>query len=155
MSRPDPYALWKRLVVLPGGRWIFSRLLGVLAPYTGTIHPKVLDYQPGLVRIRIRERWRLRNPFRSVHAIALSNVGEAASGLAIFSRLRADQRAILLKIESTYLKKARGILVTEGRCSAAAAPETWVEAEIRDSEGAVVCQVRALWAVGDLRPKAE
>lgn len=147
-KRPQPYELWQRISRWPLGKWIYSLFVGFMAPYTGTICPRVLSFEPGRVRIRIRDRWRLRNPFRSVHAIALTNLGEAASGLALFSRLSPSQRAILVRIETEYLKKARGTLIGEGSCEADPQNgDVTVHADIKNAEGLSVAKVRALWRV--------
>jgi len=37
---------WQVLHGLPGGRWLFSRLLGRMIPYTGSIRPEVLTVPP-------------------------------------------------------------------------------------------------------------
>jgi acyl-coenzyme A thioesterase PaaI-like protein len=147
-KRPNPYAIWKRLSPLPGGRYFFSWFFSFAAPYTGSIFPFVISYEPGRVRIRMRDRWRVRNPFKSVHAVALVNLGEAASGLALFSNLAPELRAILVGIEAEYHKKARGTL----ECVGTAVPPSGegdvpVEAKITDASGVVVCTVRAKWRV--------
>lgn len=141
--------MWQRMSTWPCGKWIYSLMIGFMAPYTGTIRPRVLSYEPGRIRIRMRDRWRLQNPFKSIHAIALSNLGEAASGLALFSRLAPAQRAILVKIETEYLKKARGTLVCEGTCEPDPRDgDILVHADVTNAEGMSVAKVRALWRVG-------
>jgi acyl-coenzyme A thioesterase PaaI-like protein len=144
-------ALWRRLSPIPGGRWLFSRILGRIARYTGSMGAVVDAFEPGRVRIRLRDRPAVRNHLRSIHAVALSNLGELATGLAILSACPPTTRGILVALETAYLKKARGTLVA----TAEVAPlevsdprEEWVEADIRDEAGDVVATVRARWRLG-------
>ena len=55
----------------------------------------------------------VRNHLKSIHAIALANLGEFTTGLSLISLLDNKSNAILTKIEVVYLKKARGTLVSE------------------------------------------
>lgn len=149
--------LWSRLAPLPGGRWLFSRLLGRLVPYTGTLGATVIDLAPGHVRVQLTDRRRVRNHLGSVHAIALTNLGEMTSGLALLGAMPASVRGILVKIETRYEKKARGVLEAECRCAVpivVAALEQLVETEIRDSSGDIVARVRAAWLLSPMPPEA-
>lgn len=141
-------ALWERLAPLPGGRWLFSRMLGRMVPYTGSIGARVEQLDPGHVRVSLRDRRAVRNHLRSVHAIALSNLGEVSTGLALIGALPPTARGILVGIETEYLKKARGTLEAEARCDVpeVTRPEDHVvESHIRDASGDVVAIVRARW----------
>ena len=141
-------ALWRRLAPLPGGRWLFSRLLGRRVPYSGSIGALVEHFEPGHAIVSVRDRRAVRNHLRSVHAIALANLGELSTGLAVLGAMDASVRGILTGLEVSYLRKARGRLTAEARCSVpkVVEPVDWrVEAAVRDASGAVVAVVTAAW----------
>lgn len=147
-------AMWRRLSPLPGGRWFFSRLLGFVVPYSGTVRATVLELRAGHARVALKDRRRVRNHLRSIHAIALANLGELATGLALNVGLPSDARGILTGLSIAYFKKARGTLVAECDCEVPitnAEAEYDIEAAIRDAESDVVAKVNARWRVGPTR----
>lgn len=147
---------WRRLSRLPGGRWLFARLLGRLVPYSGSIRPRVHDLEPGRAVLSLKERRRLRNHLRSVHAIALANLGELASGLAMTLALPPEARGIPIRLEIDYHKKARGTITAEGRAAPPAVvtheQDATATARLWDGEGETVAELRVTWR---LEPKEE
>ena len=145
---------WARLAPLPGGRWLFSKLLGWKAPYTGSIKPRVEVLEPGFCRVAIRERRALRNPFRSIHAVALLNAAEAASGLATLVALPAGVRGIITRLEIDYAKKARGRIVAECRTAPPAVIDGptphLAEVTLTDEAGETVATARATWTLAPI-----
>jgi acyl-coenzyme A thioesterase PaaI-like protein len=142
---------WDRLRRLPGGRRLFGLLLGRLAPYTGSIQPRILELGAGHARVEMRDRRAVRNHLRSIHAVALMNLAEVASGLALNYSLPPDTRAILAGLSIEYLKKARGTLVATADFeppSSSERREYEVASEIRDPTGEVVARAVARWLVG-------
>jgi uncharacterized protein (TIGR00369 family) len=143
---------WSRLAPLPGGRLVFSLVLGWLAPYTGSLGARIEEIRPGFARVTLRDRRRLRNHLRSLHAIALINLGELATGLAVLSTIPANMRGIVLDIHADYLKKARGKLTATASFQLPSKIEEdtacAVEAELQDRSGETVTRVRATWLIG-------
>lgn len=124
-----------------------------MVPYTASIRARVERFDPGRVRVTLHDRRRVRNHLRSVHAIALANLGELASGLAVLGSLGFGTRGILTGIEVSYLKKARGTLVAEATCDPPEVhdrTEQVVAAVIKDAAGDVVATVRARWLLSPL-----
>jgi acyl-coenzyme A thioesterase PaaI-like protein len=141
---------WGRLHALPGGKRTFSRLLGLMVPYTGSIRPRVVELRAGYARLEMRDRRAVRNHLRSIHAIALANLGEVTSGLAMTLALPDDARAIVIQFQVEYVKKARGLLSAECTCDVTNVSRTGdheVESVIRDGSGDMVARTIARWRV--------
>lgn len=144
-------SLWRRCAGLPFGRDVFSLLFGRQVPYSGSIGASVIELEPGHARLALRDRRAVRNHLGSIHAVALTNLGELASGLAMTTALPAGVRGIVLRIETVFTKKARGTLLCDCRVTV---PEVTgdvnhdVHAEIRDAGGDIVASVRVQWRLG-------
>lgn len=143
--------MWRRLSTLPGGKIVFSKILGSMAPYSGTIGARVETLEPGYAKVSLRDRRKVRNHLRSVHAIALMNLAELSTGLAVLSATPKDARGILTGLSMDYLKKARGQLTAECRCDIPQSSERKeynVRGEIRDAAGDLVAEASARWMIG-------
>ncbi len=146
---------WERTRSLPGGRRLFSLLVGLRAPYSGSIGAIVQELEPGRSVVTLSDRRSVRNHLRSIHAIALTNLGELSSGLAMLTTLPPGTRGIVVDLEVGFEKKARGLLTATGTAVAPAIDslseddvEALATAVIRDSERDVVAEVRVRWRIG-------
>jgi len=142
---------WERFRRLPAGDRLFSWALGRMVPYSGSIGAVVRDLAPGRARVELADRRKVRNHLSSIHAVALMNLAELSTGLALNTGLPDDARAILTRLTIEYVKKARGTLTSE--CSidppkTSERREVDVEAVIRDASGDVVAKAAARWLVG-------
>ena len=104
----------------------------------------------------MRDRRGVRNHLHSVHAIALMNLGELATGLAMTLAMPEGARGIVTGISMEYLKKARGLLTAE--CTAPPFDATVsgrhdFTADIVDTSGDVVARATAHWLVGPIPAK--
>ena len=142
---------WDKLADKPGGRYAFSKLVGRMAPYTGSISAKVLDVGFGRAEVELREHKAIRNHIHSIHAIALANLAELAGNIGFVYGLPDDARFIVAGLEIDYLKKARGRLLATTSCpvpKTSERQEYLVPVEIRDESGEVVASARLRTLVG-------
>jgi acyl-coenzyme A thioesterase PaaI-like protein len=146
--------LWRRLHRLPGGTWLFSRVLGWRVPYSGSVRPHVRVLEPGHAEIEIPDRRANRQHLGSVHAIALLNVAEQASGLALLTGLPDGIRGIVTQISMQYFKKARGTIRAVSRVATPTVTsdiEFDVAADCLDRSGDVVARAMVRWRLGTQR----
>jgi acyl-coenzyme A thioesterase PaaI-like protein len=149
--------LWRRLSPLPGGPWVFSKLFGFAVPYSGSVRPGIRVLEAGHAVVEIPDRRSNRNHLGSVHAIALTNLAEITSGLALMTGLPSTVRGIVTSLSMTYHKKARGPIRAVAHVAVPAVSEDRdfdVTAECFDREGALVATGQVRWRLGPVRPKA-
>ena len=129
---------WDLLSGMPGGKIVFSRLIGRMAPYSGTIHAQVTVLRNGYAEVVLHDRRAVRNHLDCVHAIALANLAELAGNVALFYSLPDDARFIVSGMEIEYLKKARGTITAVGEPPAvrtSARAQYDVPVTLRDASG--------------------
>jgi len=132
------------------GRWVFSRIVCLRAPYFGSIAPRIQMLAPGRCIVRLRDRRRVHNHLGTVHAIALCNAAELAGGLATDATLEPALRWIPKAMQVEYLKPARGTLIVTASVPSISAEgipgECPVSVEARDAGGETVFTARiAMW----------
>ncbi len=154
MSRsigPALRSYWNWLSVLPLGKWIFSRAIGWMAPYSGSISARVQTLEPGFGVVQLSDHRKVRNHLKSVHAVALVNLAEIATGLTLMNSLPDNTRGILTGLDIRYLKKARGILTASCHCQIPTdnrEQEVRLETEIVNTDNEVVATAQAQWLIG-------
>lgn len=143
--------LWNRLRPLPGGEWLFARIFSRMVPYSGSVGPRIRVLEPGHCRVEIPDRRSNRQHLGSVHAIALLNVAEQASGLAMMAGLPDGIRGIVTNISMQYLKKARGTITAVSRVQVPTVTtdtDFEVVAECLDRDDVVVARATVRWRLG-------
>lgn len=108
-------SIYNRLEKLPGGRKLFSWLVCFKAPYFGSIRPVFTELKPGVSAAQIKNRRRVHNHIKTVHAIAICNLCELVAGTAIVASLPKSKRWIPKSMQVDYLHKAETDL--SARCT--------------------------------------
>jgi acyl-coenzyme A thioesterase PaaI-like protein len=82
----------------------------------------------------------------------LANLAEFPAGLCLHTSIPPNSRAILVKLEVEYIKKARGLLTAKAKMQHTvehleAPTHIVVASEITDSAGSIVAAARTTWLV--------
>ncbi len=149
-------ALWSRLAGLPGGKWLFSRLICFKAPYFSSVRPTFVALRSGYCEVTIPKRRAVTNHLGTVHAIAMCNMAELAAGIMSEASVPASHRWIPKGMSVDYLKKAgsdlRAVAEVNPLPEFGAAFELPVPVNITDRSDVVVCRaVIRMW----VSPKKE
>lgn len=142
--------LWQRFCLIPGGKWMFSRLLCFKAPYFGSIRPRFEKLRPGYAEVRVAKRRSVLNHIGTVHAIAMCNMAELAGGTMTEVTVPTSHRWIPKGMTVDYLKKATtdltAIATPEANEDWSVAGEYRVKVVVRDKQAEPVFQaVITMW----------
>lgn len=146
-------SLWQQLKKLPGGAYLYGRVLSQAIPYSGTVSPQIIEVVDGKVRVALKEKRKLKNHLNSIHAMALANLAELATGMVVNFSLTDKHRAILTEFNIKYLKKARGVIEATAEVDHTELKKIQTQKSIKvvgtlkESSGAVVAEVEAIWLI--------
>lgn len=146
----DMLKMWEKFSAFPGGKMLFSKFIGKMIPYTGSVHPEVLEISPGKSHVMMKDRKKVRNHLRCIHAIAQTNLAEFTTGLAMLSGIPENTRGIITGLSIEFKKKARGNI--HARCEveppkSSEKTETDVSVELTDESGDVVSTAKVKWLI--------
>ena len=148
------FSLWQKLENKPAGKWLFNRIIAWKIPYSGSIKAQVVELSPGRCKSQLKFRKANTNHLNSVHALALSNLGELTSGLAMLCGLPSNIRGIVTQINTEYVKKARGHLTAVANVTlpevTEAKTEYWIQADIYDQQQDIVTTVKVRWLLSPI-----
>jgi len=106
MTQAKALSSWRSLSGTPLGRWLFSRIVCLKAPYFASIRPVFDVLEPGRAVARIRKRRAVTNHIGTVHAIAMANLCELVAGTVTEVSVPANMRWIPRGMKIDYLAKA-------------------------------------------------
>lgn len=161
MSQPNRLSrLFARCQSLPRGLqgWAMSLLFGSAVKFFGTARIRILEAEAGRVVMQIRNRRKVQNHIKGVHAAAMALLAESATGLVLGLSLPDDKLPLMKTMTVNYLKRAQGDLnavatLTPEQLRAIANDERGdivVPVTVTDSAGNEPLQAEMLWA---WRPK--
>ena len=149
-NNKTPQEIYKLLEGRILGRQAFNGIISMVSPYSSSIHPNVECFEKKECKCSIEDRRYLRNPFNSIHALALSNLGELTSGLIMMEYLKkTEQRGIMSELTSKYYKKARGKIMAISSLNTL--KNGIIISELFDDNNDLVCEISSKWSLKDIR----
>lgn len=103
--------LWNKVSALPAGKWTFTRMLCLKAPYFSSISPLFEELKANSCKISIKKKRNVLNHIGTVHAIAMCNMAELAGGTMTEVTVPNTHRWIPKGMTVEYLKKAETDLI--------------------------------------------
>jgi hypothetical protein len=148
----------------PLGRTFFSGFLSAIAPYSASVTPRVEqisvdDKNFVTCVISCEDQPWLHNPYNSIHAIALANIGELSSGVAAFVAMQNTKlvKGIPIQINMEYFKKGRGTMKSTATIDMklfSASGEVKLESIITDRKNDMIAKCTAVWSLRSIHGKS-
>jgi acyl-coenzyme A thioesterase PaaI-like protein len=85
-----------------------TRLLGAMVPFLGTARLKFEVVTPERVVVSVKNRRRVQNHIKGVHAAAMALLAETATGFAVGLNLPDDKLPLIKSMKVEYLKRSQG-----------------------------------------------
>ena len=131
------------------GEIVFNNMISFIAPYSGSICPSVEKFNKKESQCSIVEKRYIKNPFNSIHALALSNLGELTSGLLMIEYLKSSkQKGIITKITTEFHKKAKGKITAN--CNLTSLKDGIIKSDLFNENNILVCEVFCKWKMKKL-----
>ena len=142
----SPLQIYQNLENKIYGKEVFNILIGFTSPYSYSINPLIQKFNDDECIISINQSYNLKNPFNSIHAVALTNLGELTSGLLMMENLKKhNQKGIITQIKSEYFKKARKKITAISNLKNI--KEDCIKTELFDQDNNLVCNTFCLWTI--------
>ncbi len=107
---PSILERYQQLSKIPGGKFVFAKLVGISAPFFSKIHPIFIDLRPAYCETQIKDRRGVRNHLGTINAGALCSMAEMTGGLALDSVVPNSMRWIPKTMTVNYVAKATGTI---------------------------------------------
>jgi acyl-coenzyme A thioesterase PaaI-like protein len=129
-------------------------LLGNIVPFLGTARLRFEEVTQERVVVTLKNRRRVQNHIKGVHAAAMALLAETATGFAVGMNLSDDKLPLIKTLKVDYLKRSRGDMkaVAELRPEQLAAirsepkGEVTVPVIISDESGEEPIRCEMIWA---------
>ncbi len=138
-------------VLRPG---LMSFVLGQIVPMVGTASLHFEEVSSQRVVVHIRNRRKVQNHIKGVHAAAMALLAETATGFCVGMNLPDDKLPLIKSMHVDYLKRAQGDMKAVAQLSAEQVQqiltqdkgEVTVPVNITDASGQAPIACQMVWA---------
>jgi len=146
----DVKTIYDKLGILPERvqNKIFSRVMGKVIPFSDKSKFKIEELKKGYMRVSIPYIKANMNHIRTHHALAMSELGELATGVCLLYSLPDNSQVILKKLSTEYLKKGKGKLTVEAKFDIEKIEkkaDAVFDIDIKNEKNEVVAKAQYIW----------
>jgi acyl-coenzyme A thioesterase PaaI-like protein len=133
---------------------VVSFLLGQVVPMVGSAGLRFDEVTPQRVVVSIRNRRRVQNHIKGLHAAAMALLAETATGFCVGMNLPDDKLPLIKSMHIDYLRRAQGDMQAVAHLTADQIQqiltlekgEVTVAVQITDSSGQTPIDAQMVWA---------
>jgi len=113
----DIKTVYDKLSILPESlqNKAFSVIMGKVIPFSAKSKFSIEKLEKGYMRVSLPYIKANMNHIKTHHALAMSELGELATGVCLAYSLPKKSQVILKSLSTEYLKKGKGKLVVEAK----------------------------------------
>ena len=156
MSKNKVLSIYEKLSGFPLGKWLFSKLVCLKAPYFGSIHPVFLNLGVGEAVVRVKKVRSVTNHIGTVHAIAMANAAELVAGTVMEASIPSHMRWIPKGMTIDYLNKATTDVTAStklGSIPDQGSHDVHVIVEVKDKQDQLVSKADITMYVSEKKPR--
>jgi len=131
-----------------------SLVMGQAVPFVGTAGLEIEELTSRRAVVRVRNRRRVQNHLRTVHAAAMALLAETASGFVIGMNIPDDRVPVIKSMHVDFLKRAQGAMCAVAELTDAQVAqieqeekgEVAVPVAVTDGDGKKPIECTLIWA---------
>ncbi len=146
----DVKTIYNKLDILPNNvkNLIFSKIMGKVIPFSDKSKFRIEELRKGYMKVSLPYIKANMNHIKTHHALAMSELGELATGVCLLYSLPDNSQVILKKLSTEYLKKGKGKLTVEARFdmdSIVDKGDMVFDIDIKNPKDEVVAKAQYIW----------
>jgi len=126
----------------------FSKIMGLVIPFSAKSKFDIEKLKKGYMRVSLPYIKANMNHIKTHHALAMSELGELATGVCLAYSLPLNSQVILKSLNTEYLKKGKGKLIVEAEFNLDEVKDRGdivFNTEIKNKSNEIVAKAQYIW----------